>query len=158
MRGQQLTELKELESSWRERGEADMVERLAMRSAQDEAAREMAQLKEDLSKREDELRLVRAVNERVRAESSEEHGARRRASELAGRPGARARATRRGTEADGGAPVRAPWPPPYSPLLPPPRPAGKLLEAQAKLDHLEEQYFLLSRQNSVLIRSAEAVA
>ena len=35
---------------------------------------------------------------------------------------------------------------------------SRLLEAQAKLEHLEESMSLISRQNSVLLRSAEAVA
>ena len=105
--GQQLEKLQHAEATWRERGEADMAERLALRAAHEDAMRDKASLEQKLDAAEEKARLMRAVNERVRAESSEEH--------------------------------------------------GKLLEAQAKLDQLEHAYNLLSRQNSVLIRSAEAV-
>ena len=85
-----------------------MAARLALRSAHAESEREAAHLKEQLEATEDRLRLQRTVNERMRAEASEEH--------------------------------------------------SRLLEAQAKLEHLEESMTLISRQNSVLLRSAEQYA
>ncbi|KOO31800.1 hypothetical protein Ctob_006450 [Chrysochromulina tobinii] len=108
VRQKQLEELKAAEASWRERGEADMAARLALRAAHAESEREAAHLKEQLEATEDRLRLQRTVNERMRAEASEEH--------------------------------------------------SRLLEAQAKLEHLEESMTLISRQNSVLLRSAEQYA
>uniref|UniRef100_A0A7S2D989 Uncharacterized protein n=1 Tax=Haptolina brevifila TaxID=156173 RepID=A0A7S2D989_9EUKA len=103
-----LDELRQAEASWRERGEAEMAERRTLRTASEEASREVGRLQVALRASEEQGKLLRSVNERVRAETSEEH--------------------------------------------------GKLLETQAKLDRLEEQYELLSRQNSILVRSAETVA
>lgn len=74
MRTQQLEELKLAEKEWRARGEADGQAALELRASFDEAIREAARLRESLSQTEEKLRVATKINERVRAESAEEHG------------------------------------------------------------------------------------
>jgi hypothetical protein len=106
MHALQVTELRSAEAALRERSEAEVAERLVLKAAHDETSRQLAAVEERLATSVEQERLLRAVNERVRTEASDEH--------------------------------------------------GKLLETQARLEHLQEQFSQLSRQNSVLVRTAEA--
>ena len=78
VRSTQLEELRQTEATWRERGQADMAERLSLRASSEDASREVARLRELLRSGEEQAKLLRSVNERVRAETSEEHGMRAR--------------------------------------------------------------------------------
>ena len=105
VRMQQVEELKEQESSLRTREEERTKEQLGMASEREREVQELAAVRAALEKAETQCKLTTRVNERVRAESAEEH--------------------------------------------------GKLLDALARLDALQEQYDLLSKTTTVLVRSAE---
>lgn len=108
VREAQLAELQATDATRREREEAEAAERLERKAELGQAQRERDAIEATLAERDREVSMLRAVNERVRMETSEEH--------------------------------------------------GRLLEAHAKLEQLEKSHATLARQNSVLLRSAEAVA
>ena len=152
VRGAALAELQQAEASWRERGEADMAERLALRAANDDATREAAALEEKLTAAEEQARSRPPPSNTMHP-----------GPDVYVCTGTCARARARGVRPL----TRAPRALEQARLLrsvnervrqESSEEHGKLLEAQAKLEHLEQAYALLSRQNTVLMDRAVPTA